>query len=349
MVLPQSLLQLSIPSPSASWQVFDLAGWLRDTLGISAIPTTFAINLRASTACIVVGLIVAVIITSRRLTRRNAEPGIIVDVAIWAIPLGIVGGRVVHVLTHYQDYFGANKDPLSALFVWEGGVSVFGAILGGLLGVVIGCAIDGLRVTSVLDAAVPGTLFALASERLGDWFEWQYFGTPTTLPWGLELPSKAPGLPVGFPAGTLYSPTFLYELLWDLVGIAVLLFLAKRYSLQWGKLFALFLVWYGLGRSWFESLRIDPSLHFAGIRTNVWLAWIAVVIGIVVFIRQSRVHTGQEPSVYRQGRGWAPEAAVDSADTYPEVDESEDAIVATQAPAKVKATRSVTSGAGSKS
>ncbi len=339
------VLPLSIPSPSAPWQIFNLGQWFRD-IGWKSFGLN--IDLRASTACIVVGLIVAIIVTSRRMTRRGAEPGIVVDVAIWAIPLGIVGGRVVHVLTHYPDYFGAGKDPLTAVYVWQGGVSVFGAILGGLLGVVIACTIDGLRVGSVLDAAVPGALFALASERLGDWFDWQYFGTPTTLPWGLVVPPAAPGLPTGLPAGTLFQPTFLYELLWDLVGIAVLLFVGKRLALQWGKLFALMLVWYGLGRSWFESLRIDPSLHFAGIRTNVWLGWLAAAIGIIVYIALSRRHPGQEPSVYRQGREWSPAAAVDSADTYPEVDDSKDAIAATKPPVRVKATRSVTSGAGSK-
>ncbi|MCU1414148.1 MAG: prolipoprotein diacylglyceryl transferase [Microbacteriaceae bacterium] len=339
------VLPLSIPSPSAPWQVFNLGQWLRD-IGWTSFGLN--INLRASTACIVVGLIVALILTSRRMTKRGAEPGIAVDIVIWAIPLGIIGARVVHVLTHYQDYFGAGKDPIAILQFWLGGMSVFGAILGGLLGVVIGCAIDGLRVGSVLDAAVPGTLFALASERLGDWFDWQYFGTPTTLPWGLQLPAKAPGLPVGLPSGTLFQPTFLYELLWDLVGIAVLLFIGQRLSLQWGKLFALMLVWYGLGRSWFESLRIDPSLHFAGIRTNVWLAWLAAAIGIIAYIALSRRHTGQEPSVYRQGREWSPASAVDSDDTYPEVDESKEAVVPAKSPAKVKATRSVTSGAGSK-
>jgi prolipoprotein diacylglyceryl transferase len=324
---------LSIPSPSAPWQVFDLAAWLRDTLHITAIPANFAINLRASTACIVVGIIVALIITSRRLTRRGGEPGVAVDVVVWAIPLGIIGARVVHVLSHYQDYFGTGKNPVTALQFWLGGMSVFGAILGGLLGVLIACAIDGLRVGSVLDAAVPGTLFALAAERLGDWFDWQYFGTPTTLPWGLQVPANAPGLPVGLPAGTLYSPTFLYELLWDLAGIAVLLFVGHRLALQWGRLFALLLVWYGLGRSWFESLRIDPSLHFAGIRTNVWLGWIAALVGIIVFFALARRHPGQEPSVYRQGREWSPASAVDSADTYPEVDESKDAIAVAKTPA----------------
>jgi prolipoprotein diacylglyceryl transferase len=357
------VLPLSIPSPNDYWQVFNLGQWLRGTLGWKSFGLN--IDLRASTACIVVGLIVAVIITSRRLTKRGAEPGVVVDIAIWAIPLGIIGGRLVHVATHLDLYFGPGKNPLDALYVWEGGVSVFGSVLGGLLGVLIGCRIAGLRVSSVLDAAVPGLLFGQAAERLGDWFDQQYYGTPTGAPWGLQLPNSAPGLPVGLPAATLFQPTFLYELLWDLVGIAVLLFLAKRFTLQWGKVFALYLVWYGLGRSWFEALRIDPTFYLAGIRINIWIGWLAAVIGIIVLIAQSRNHTGQEASLYRQGRGWSPEAAVDSEDTYPEVDEGNEAVVTSKATssgapsraaqsraagsAKKEATRSVTSGAGSKS
>jgi prolipoprotein diacylglyceryltransferase len=197
------VLPFSIPSPSAPWQVFNLGQWLRD-IGWTSFGLN--INLRASTACIVVGLIVAIVITSRTLTKRGGEPGVVVDIAIWAIPLGIIVGRIVHVATHYQDYFGAGKNPLTALYVWEGGMSVFGALIGGLIGVAIGCAIDGLRAGAVLDAAVPGVLFALASERLGDWFDWQYFGTPTTLPWGLAVPAKAPGLPVGLPTARCSSP-----------------------------------------------------------------------------------------------------------------------------------------------
>ena len=340
------VLPLSIPSPSDAWQVFNLGQWFRD-IGWTSFGLN--INLRASTACIVIGLVLAIIVTSMRLTKRGAEPGVLVDVAVWAIPLGIVVGRLVHVATHPDFYFGAGKNPLTAFYVWEGGVSLFGVILGGVIGVAIGCAISGLRITSVLDAAVPGLFLGIAGERLGDWFDRQYFGTPTGAPWGLQIPSTDPDFPLGLPASTLFQPVFLYEILLCLVGIAVVLFVAKRSELQWGRAFALALVWYGLGRSWFESLRIDPSLYFAGVRTNVWLAWLVAIIGIAVFLAQKRRHTGQEPSVYRQGRGWSPAAAVDSDDTYPEVDESKDAVVIHTSPARSKATRSVTSGAGTKS
>lgn len=323
------VLPLSIPSPNDYWQVFNLGEWIRGTLGFTGFPLN--IDLRASTACTIIGIVLALILTSRRLTQRGAEPGIVIDFAVGAIIAGIVVGRIGHVATHFSDYFGAGRNPLTALFVWEGGMSLFGAVLGGVIGVAIVSRITGLRAGAVLDAAVPGLLLGSAIVRLGDWFERQYFGTPTGAPWGLQIPSTDPDFPVGLAKNTLFQPVFAYEIIWDLVGIALLLFLAKRSELQWGKVFALYLVWYGLGRSWFESLRIDPTTYLAGIRINVWIAWLVVVIGLVAFLALRRQHPGQEPSVYRQGRGWSPAPAVDSGDTYPEVDESNDALVATSA------------------
>jgi len=339
------VLPLSIPSPSDVWQVFNLGQWLRD-IGWESFALN--INLRASTACIVVALILALIVTSMRLSRRGAEPGVVVDVAVWAIPLGIIGGRIVHVATHPDVYFGVGKNPLVALFVWQGGVSLFGVILGGAFGIAIGCHFAGLRIWSVLDAAVPGLFLGIAGDRLGDWFDRQYFGTPTTAPWGLEIPAADKAVPLGLPPLTLFQPVFLYEILLCLVGIALALYATKRFELQWGRVFGIALVWYGLGRSWLESLRIDPSLYFGGIRTNVWLAWLVAMIGCIILVMQKSRHTGGEPSVYRQGRDWSPAATVVSNDTYPEVDEGNEAAVATTSPAGLKAMRSVTSGAGHK-
>lgn len=345
------VLPLSIPSPNDYWQVFNLGQFFRDTFWKS-----FGLNidLRASTACIIVGLVVALIVTSRRLTVRGAEPGIIVEVAIGAIIGSFIVGRILHVATQPGFYFGAGRNPLTAFYLWEGGISLFGVLLGGVLGAGVACRLVGLRLGSVLDAAVPGLLFAQASARLGDWFERQYYGTPTGAPWGLQIPSGDKSFPVGLPASTLFQPVFLYELIFDLLGIAVLLFAASKLDLQWGKLFGLYLVWYGLERSWFESLRIDPSLHLLGIRTNVWIAWLAIVIGIIVVARQSHSHTGREPSVYESGRAWQAPAAIHSEDIYSDTDDDADstagaaeAIDITNSE-PVKATRSVTSGAGKK-
>ena len=345
------VLPASIPSPTDDWQVFNLGQWFRD-IGW----TSFGLNidLRASTGFIILGLIVALVVTSRRLTTRGAEPGIVVDVAIWAIPLGIVFGRLAYVALNPGEFFSAGSRAWSWAFVWEGGVSIWGVLLGGVIGVLIGGRITGLRASTFLDLAVPGILIGTVGERIGDWFEHEYYGTPTAAPWGLQIPSDAAGFPVGLSESTLFQPTFLYEILWALGGIALLLGISKKFDLQWGKTFALYLVWYGLGRSWFESLRIDPSLYLAGIRVNVWIGWAVAIVGIVVFIVASRRHTGTELSVYVAGREWIPAAEVHSEDTYSDTDDDSEssagngATVDTTDTESVKATRSVTSGAGTK-
>jgi prolipoprotein diacylglyceryl transferase len=147
-------------------------------------------------------------------------------------------------------------------------------------------------------------LLAQAIGRLGNYFNTELYGTPTSLPWGLEVPSDNPAFPAGLPEGTLFHPTFLYEILWNLVGMAVILLLERKIRLRWGRAFALYLIWYGVGRTWFESIRIDPSEVFFGLRTNVWAALLAVAVGVVLFIVQTRRHPGVEPSVYVPGREW---------------------------------------------
>ncbi|MBK4346814.1 prolipoprotein diacylglyceryl transferase [Lacisediminihabitans changchengi] len=345
------VLPASIPSPNDAWQVFNLGQWFRD-LGWTSFGLD--INLRASTGFIILGLIIALAVTSRRLTTRGAEPGIVVDVAIWAIPLGIVFGRLVHVALHPDVYFSAGSRAWSWAFVWEGGVSIWGVLLGGLIGVAIGSRLAGLRTSTFLDLAVPGILIGTIGERIGDWFEHDYFGTPTSAPWGVQIPSDDPSFPVGLPDSTIFQPNFLYEIVWALVGLALITAIAKKFELQWGKVFGLYLVWYGLGRSWFESLRIDPSLYLAGLRVNIWIGWGVAIIGLIVLMVASRRHTGTEPSVYVAGREYIPTAEVHSEDTYSDTDEDamssagNDATVDTTDTESVKATRSVTSGAGTK-
>ncbi len=339
------VLPLSIPSPSGGWQVFNLGQWFRD---IGWTSFGLDINLRASTFCIIVGVVVAILLTSRRLTRRGAEPGIVIDIAVGAVIVGLIGGRLLHVLTHLPSYVGPGLNPVHIIAIWEGGFSLFGAIAGGVVGAAVAAKIDGLRLPSVLDAAAPGILLATAAQRIGDWFDNQYFGGPTSAPWGLEIPKTNASFPVGLPSSTVFQPVFLYEFLWCIVGVAVILVVERSRSLQWGGLFAVYLVWYGLGRSWFESLRIDPSLHFAGLRTNVWIAWLVVVIGVVLYLVQGRRHPGVEPGVYVPGREWTPEPAVHSEDTYTDTAESNEAQAETTNSGSVLATRSVTSGAGKK-
>lgn len=252
--------------------------------------------------CIILGIVLAGIWTARRLGKRGGERGAVFDFLVWALVLGIIGARLYHVVTHWGDYFGPGKNPLDAFAFWQGGIAIFGALLGGAIGVIIASRITGIRFWSFADALVPGLLIAQAVGRLGNWFNHELFGGPTTLPWGLEITSNNPAFPIGLPEGTLFHPTFLYEGLWNILGIVVLLAIERKFKPRWGMFFAMYLVWYGVGRAFTESLRVDPSLLFLGIRTNVLAALAAIAIGIVLYLVQRRRHVGIENTVYLPGR-----------------------------------------------
>ncbi|MGC5169847.1 prolipoprotein diacylglyceryl transferase [Microbacterium sp. DT81.1] len=262
--------------------------------------------------CIIAGIIVAVFLTNARLTRRGAEPWVVIDIALLAVPIAIIGARIFHVLTHPGFYFGEGTDPWAVFRIWEGGIAIFGALLGGAVGAFLGCRWTGIRFWTFADALAPGLLIAQALGRFGNWFNQELYGLPTDLPWGLEIDSDNPAFPIGLPADTLFHPTFLYEVIWNLLGAAVLLWAGRRFRLQWGRLFGLYLIWYGAGRIVWESIRIDPSEIFFGLRTNVWASIIAVLIGIVIVVVQKRRHPGFEPSPYVPGRAWSPAGAVQS-------------------------------------
>lgn len=271
--------------------------------------------------CILAGIVVAAVLTGWRLHQRGVDAGYVIDVAVWAVLLGIVAARVFHVITHPDDYFGPGRDPLSALYIWEGGIAIFGALIGGAIGVWIGCRQTGLRFSTFADALAPGLLLAQAFGRLGNWFNHELFGQPTDLPWGLEIEATNPAYPVGLPEGVLFHPTFAYEIIWNVLGAALLLWLDRKRDIQWGRLIALYLIWYGVGRSVFETIRLDPSELFLGIRTNVWMAFLAIVVGVVVWVVQSRRHPGLEPSPWQPGREPGTDQVLDS-DVYTETPES---------------------------
>ncbi|TFD47419.1 prolipoprotein diacylglyceryl transferase [Cryobacterium sp. TMT1-2-1] len=290
-------MPLSIPSPE--WSFFDLGPF----------------RIHAYALCILAGIIAATILTSRRLTRRGGEPGVVLDIILWAVPLGIIGARIYHVLTHPGDYFYEGANLWDVFAIWKGGNAIFGSLIGGAVGAYIGCRLSGIRFWSFLDAVAPGMLLAQAMGRLGNWFNHELFGLPTTLPWGLEIESTNAAYPLGLPPGTLFHPTFLYEIIWNLVGVAVIIVLERRINLRWGKAFGVYLIWYGAGRSVFESIRVDPSEIILGLRTNVWASIAAVVLGIVIILVQRHRHTGVPISVYVPGREWKrPDAEVESED-----------------------------------
>ncbi len=312
------LVHSSIPSPD--WQSFDLTQWFND-VGLTFLVTGNHIVIHAYALCILFGIVLATILTSRRLTNRGAEPGVVLDIILWAIPFGIVGARIYHVLSHPGDYFYPGADLARTLYIWEGGIAIFGALLGGAVGAYIGCRLAGIRFWAFADALAPGMLLAQAAGRLGNYFNHELFGTPTTLPWGLEIEPTNPAFPIGLPAGTLFQPTFLYEILWNLLGVLVILGLERAVRLQWGKAFAVYLIWYGVGRAMWETMRVDPSEIFLGVRTNVWGAWVAILIGIIILIVQTRRHPGLETGPYRSGSEWVPPGSeVESKDTYSDED-----------------------------
>nr|WP_233200987.1 MULTISPECIES: prolipoprotein diacylglyceryl transferase [Cryobacterium] len=309
-----NLLSASIPSPE--WSFFDLGPF----------------RIHAYALCILAGIILATVITSRRLTKRGAEPGVVLDIILWAVPLGIVGARIYHVLTHPGDYFFEGADLLRTLYIWEGGNAIFGSLIGGAVGAYIGCRLTGIRFWTFADAVAPALLVAQATGRLGNWFNHELFGLPTTLPWGLEIEASNVAFPVGLPSGTLFHPTFLYEIIWNLLGVAVILYLERKFRLRFGQTLGAYLIWYGLGRSFFESIRIDPSEIYFGIRTNVWAALAAIALGLVIIFVQRHRHPGLESSPYVSGREWiAPDAGVEfeDSDSEPEdnttADQSDDA------------------------
>ncbi|MET9240346.1 prolipoprotein diacylglyceryl transferase [Nonomuraea sp. NPDC003709] len=244
------------------------------------------IPIRAYALCIVLGVIVAVWLSERRWQARGGQKGTIVDIAVPAVIFGLIGGRLYHVITDWQTYFGSRaiKEPIQALFIWEGGLGIWGAISLGALGVWFAVRKRGISMSAVADTVAPGIAFAQAIGRWGNWFNQELYGSPTTLPWGLEIDADHGGEP-----GVLYHPTFLYESLWDVALGFVLLFAGRRFALRHGRLFALYVAGYTLGRFWIEGLRIDPvggvdhAVTFLGLRINQWTSIVLFVAALAYF------------------------------------------------------------------
>lgn len=280
-------LRTSIPSPDPALAQFQIG----------------PLTIHTYALCILAGIIAAVFITSRRLSRRGGESGLVLDVALWAVPLGIIGARFYHVFTHTGDYFFPGANLWNVFAIWDGGNALYGSLIGGAIGAYIACRRAGIRFLSFADALAPALLVAQSIGRLGNYFNHELFGLPTTLPWGLQIESTNPKFPPGLPPGTLFHPLFLYEIVWNLAGVAIILLLERRLALRWGRAFATYLIWYGLGRSWLEAIRIDPTSDaFLGIPANDWASFAAIAFGIVLFIGQTRRHPEPESTVYRDGR-----------------------------------------------
>ncbi|MGY1743670.1 MULTISPECIES: prolipoprotein diacylglyceryl transferase [unclassified Blastococcus] len=225
------------------------------------------VPIRAYALCIIAGIVLACWIAEKRWVARGGRPGEVLDIAVWAVPFGIIGGRIYHVITTPQPYFGEGGEPLKAFAVWEGGLGIWGAIALGGVGAWIACRRMGIPLPAFADAIAPGLLVAQAVGRLGNWFNQELFGGPTDLPWGLEIDPA--NRPEQYLDAATFHPTFLYELLWNLAAAAVVVWADRRFRLGHGRAFALYVLLYCTGRLWIEVLRTDPANEVLGVRLNV--------------------------------------------------------------------------------
>jgi len=258
------------------------------------------VPIRAYALAILLGIVVAVWLGERRWRARGGEPGVVTDVAVWAVPFGVVGGRLYHVVSSPDAYFGPDGDLARIPQVWTGGLGIWGAIALGAVGAWIGCRRAGVRLPVFADAVAPGILLAQAIGRLGNYFNQELFGGPTDLPWGLQIdPAHRP---VGFEDVATFHPTFLYEALWNVGAALLLIWLDRRYRLGHGRVFWGYIVLYTVGRTWIELLRVDPAEHVLGLRLNVWTSLLLCLVGVVGFLLSARLRPGREESPYRRER-----------------------------------------------
>ncbi|HOB05123.1 MAG TPA: prolipoprotein diacylglyceryl transferase [Propionibacteriaceae bacterium] len=275
MTLASSLL--SIPSPS------------QGTWWIGPIP------IRAYALCILLGIVVAWWLTMKRWVAKGGRTETLEGILTWAILAGIIGARIYHVITDYQLYFGEGRDWWRMFFIWEGGLGIWGAVALGGLAAWWQARKHGVAFSAIADSVAPGLLLAQAIGRLGNWFNQELYGRPTTLPWGLEI-DPAHRI-AGYENAATYHPTFLYELLWNVAACAVLLWAEKRWSLSRGKVFALYVVMYTVGRFWIEALRIDTVNHIGGFRLNNYTSAIVFAGALAALIWLIRHRPGTDSPV----------------------------------------------------
>ncbi|WP_225633956.1 prolipoprotein diacylglyceryl transferase [Streptomyces solaniscabiei] len=278
-----------IPSPS------------RGVLHLGPIP------LRGYAFCIIIGVFVAVWLGNKRWIARGGRAGTVADIAVWAVPFGLIGGRLYHVITDYELYFSEGRDWVDAFKIWEGGLGIWGAIALGALGAWIGARRRGIPMPAYADAVAPGIALAQALGRWGNWFNQELYGKPTDLPWALKITSSADGRVPG-----MYHPTFLYESLWC-IGVALLVIWAdRRFKLGHGRAFALYVAAYCAGRFWTEYLRVDDAHHILGLRLNNWTALFVFLLAVVYMVLSARMRPGRETVVEPGAEGSEADAGDDA-------------------------------------
>ncbi|MEI8411094.1 MULTISPECIES: prolipoprotein diacylglyceryl transferase [unclassified Kribbella] len=274
-LIPAVIVPAFIPSPSQGvWHVLGLP-------------------IRAYALCILAGIFVGYWLGRKRWVARGGSPTVLADIMFWAIPFGLVGARIYHVVTDAELYFGDGPGtPIDALKIWHGGLGIWGAVGFGALGAWIACRRAKVPFLAVADAMAPGIALAQVLGRFGNYFNQELFGKPTNRPWGLEIdPAHRPE---GYADFATFHPTFLYEAIWNLGVIALVILVGRRIKLGHGRAFFLYVAGYTLGRAWIENLRIDTVNHFLGLRLNVWTSIILFVLAVVAFVLSARLRPGIE-------------------------------------------------------
>ncbi len=257
------------------------------------------IPVRAYALAILLGIFVAVWITDRRWQARGGKAGQIADVALWAVPAGIIGARLYHVATDWATYFGpGGLGFIASLKIWQGGLGIWGGVAGGALGAWYACRRYGFLLPPLGDALAPGLAVAQAIGRWGNWFNQELFGEPTNVPWALQIDPA--NRPAGFEQYSTFHPTFLYESLWCLGVAAVVWWLDRRFKMGHGRVFATYVALYCVGRLWWELLRIDEATTVFGVRINVFTSVIVGVGALLYIVISRRRVPGRETSVYRE-------------------------------------------------
>jgi prolipoprotein diacylglyceryl transferase len=247
--------------------------------------------IRAYALCIILGVVAAVVIGERRFTARGGRKGAVADIATWAVPFGLVGARIYHLVTNPEIYWGKHgSGTLAAFKIWDGGLGIWGAILFGALGAYIAVRRYGVSFGMLADAAAPAIPLAQAIGRWGNWFNQELYGRPTSLPWKLLIdkahrPTLASGaLNPKYANVAYYQPTFLYESLWDIAVALVVIAIDRRVHYTRGRAFALYVMLYTAGRGWIEALRIDDAHRFFGLRLNDWTSVVVFLAALVYYI-----------------------------------------------------------------
>lgn len=247
--------------------------------------------------CILTGIFLAFWWGTKRWTARGGDADTFFDIGFAGVVTGIIGARLWHVLTSPQLYFGQGQDPIRVLYVWEGGLAIYGAVAGGAIGVWLWARRSGASFTVLADVIAPTLMVAQAVGRLGNWFNQELYGPPTTLPWGWKVTCVTNGEQILGCEPGVYHPTFLYEGLWLLAGCAVVVWASRRFDLAGGRVFWLYVVIAGLGRTWVDAMRSEPVLMIGPLRIHTLIALVMALVGVgmLAWLTARKKRRGGEP------------------------------------------------------